>query len=94
MSTIITIQQTDNNGYVVNVGCKVFVFSDRDVLLQELEAYLQNPETVTKTYSEKYRWSIPEPGEPTIASRLQGSYMGGGGSKPLEDLKDQERRRT
>lgn len=58
----ITIQNAVN-GYVVNVGCKMFVISSKDELLDALDKYLTNPEETEKRYREEYpgTFGMPEP---------------------------------
>ena len=38
------------NGFVARIGCQRVVFTDREKMLAELEAYLKNPEEVRKKY--------------------------------------------
>lgn len=39
------------NGFVVQVGCQVVVFTSREALLKGLAEYLENPEEVEMRYS-------------------------------------------
>ena len=43
----ITIEQTDNKGYVVQVGCRKLAYGsgepERGMLLKDIEEYLENP---------------------------------------------------
>lgn len=41
-----------DNGYVVTVGCKTFVFETLEKLLDNLSAYYNNPEHVEMRYTE------------------------------------------
>lgn len=38
------------NGFVARLGCQRVVFTDREKMLAELEAYLKNPNEVEKKY--------------------------------------------
>lgn len=38
-------------GYVVMVGCQTFIFTGVGALIEELDNYLRDPETVEKQYS-------------------------------------------
>ncbi len=38
------------NGYICQVGCQTVVFTSRQVLLQELGRYLENPRLVEEEY--------------------------------------------
>ena len=42
------------NGFIVTVGCQTLVFTTREELLRELNAYLENPEQTEKRYWERY----------------------------------------
>jgi hypothetical protein len=39
------------NGYMVNVGCKTFVFTSLSELLGDIENFYSNPEEIIKKYS-------------------------------------------
>lgn len=41
------------NGYIVNVGCQTVVFNDRNMLMCELNHYLQDPAETEKRYREQ-----------------------------------------
>jgi hypothetical protein len=43
------------NGIVVLVGCKHFVFTDIETMLDELRKYLCNPRKTEKEYMERYK---------------------------------------
>lgn len=38
------------NGFVARIGCQRIVFTDREKMLAELEAYLKNPDEAEKKY--------------------------------------------
>jgi hypothetical protein len=40
------------NGWIVTVGCQTVVFNDKPNMLNEIDAYLDDPERVEKTYQE------------------------------------------
>lgn len=48
----ISIKEKDN-GYIVNVGCKEFVFESSTNLLKYLRMYLNNPNKTEKKFNEK-----------------------------------------
>jgi hypothetical protein len=41
------------NGYVVTCGCKLVVFTSKDVMLSEIGRYFDNPQQVEKEYMSK-----------------------------------------
>ena len=41
------------NGWIVTVGCSKVVFTQKMVLLAELDRYMGNPDEVEKEYMEK-----------------------------------------
>jgi hypothetical protein len=41
-----------SNGFFVRVGCKTFVFTDVDMLLYYLSAYIRDPQMVEQVYNE------------------------------------------
>ena len=41
------------NGYIVNVGCQIVVFQNRDYMMRELLRYLENPDEVEEEYTTK-----------------------------------------
>ena len=47
----IYIDPSGNNGFVVTVGCGVFVYTDTKQLIADLETYLANPEWMEKEYN-------------------------------------------
>ena len=42
----ITIESSDNNGFIVNVGCGKFAFSNKDDMLEAIQEYVNNPKVV------------------------------------------------
>ena len=38
------------NGFVARIGCRRVVFTDREKMLAELEAYLKNPDELERKY--------------------------------------------
>lgn len=40
------------NGYVVNIGCQILVFTSLTTMLQEMERYFKDPGAVEKQYWE------------------------------------------
>lgn len=38
------------NGWIVDVGCQVIVFTDKEVMLKELSDYIDDPQGVEKRY--------------------------------------------
>lgn len=48
----IIINPTNNNGFIVTVGCGVFVYETPDGLLTDLEQYLTYPTKLEKLYNE------------------------------------------
>ena len=47
----ITIESSDNNGFIVNVGCGKFAFSNKDDMLEAIQEYVNNPKVVEKRYN-------------------------------------------
>ena len=47
----ILIEASNNNGFIVKVGCGRFAFSDTRSLIEALQEYLDNPLDVAKKYS-------------------------------------------
>jgi hypothetical protein len=41
-------------GYVVQVGCREFVFENQEVMLADLGEYLDDPQAVVERYLERY----------------------------------------
>ena len=39
------------NGYIVNVGCQIVVFQNRDYMMRELLRYLEKPDEVEEEYT-------------------------------------------
>ena len=46
----IQIEPTQNNGFIVRVGCACFAYQNATDLISELEAYLNNAEAWEKKY--------------------------------------------
>ena len=55
----ITIEASGNMGYTVQIGCALFTFSNTDSLLNDLEAYLKEPEKIEKEYSSTFGCEPP-----------------------------------
>jgi len=47
----IKIKQKDN-GYVVSVGCKTFVFEDRKRMLKLIDTYMKNPQKTEDLFND------------------------------------------
>ena len=70
----IHIMPTENQGFVVEVGCRRFAFENKNSLLRALRQYFDNPEEVEKEIAEK-----TGPGEEAqeVAQRAQVMEQGG-----------------
>lgn len=49
----IGIRSSDNEGFIAQVGCGIFVFADKESLIMALTGYLDNTERWEKEYNEK-----------------------------------------
>lgn len=47
----ITIEPTKNKGFVVRVGCAVLAYESKEKLINDLRAYLDDPELYMKEYA-------------------------------------------
>jgi len=48
----ITIEASDNNGFLVRIGCGTFVAETKKSLLAKLTEYLEDPEKLDEKYKE------------------------------------------
>ena len=46
----IKIKASDNNGYIVTIGCGEYVYSNPNDLIKDLKEYLKDPEKMEKKY--------------------------------------------
>lgn len=56
----IVIKSSDNNGFIVEVGCCTTVFNDIPTMLDAIESYLTKPEETLKEYYEKVDHPVNE----------------------------------
>lgn len=71
----ITITEV-TNGYLVRIGCCVFVFK-QDELLGELNGYIREPHETEKRYMKKYGIRVGA----EVGMTVIGACGGGGGSQ-------------
>ena len=48
-----------SNGYVIIIGCKVFVTTDIKSSLRKIEKYIDNPDEVEAEFAIKYPTTLP-----------------------------------
>jgi hypothetical protein len=53
ISRDITIKASENNGFIVEVGCARLSYSDHHEMCRDLADYLSNPEKCEKVYNEQ-----------------------------------------
>lgn len=59
----INLEPTRNGGFIASIGCERFAYGPGQHLLmvQELESYLQAPESVEKRFKERHSEDKPQP---------------------------------
>lgn len=57
----VIIRPSNNNGFIVEVGCGRFVYQSKNILLADLEEYLSNPKAIEKQYDAAYCDNNPQP---------------------------------
>jgi len=60
----VRIQQLDNEGALVAVGCKILAFSSLAIALEQIGLYFENPEKVIAEYARRYGWTSATPPAP------------------------------
>ena len=65
-----------NGGFLVQVGCAQFAYTEEDKLIQDLAEYIRNPVEVEKQYNKHYKAYDEEPirGRP-VAPRSLGEMV-------------------
>ena len=61
------------NGYIVNVGCKTFVFTEVDGMIADLSGYLEDPQKMVQEYCSRYGEAALLGYEEANAPQLQGT---------------------
>ena len=69
----IVIQPSSNNGFVVRVGCGLFVYNSLRSMLKDLREYLSDPQKFEKEYNE----SLNLTGDPQIQQSPQNEVDNG-----------------
>jgi len=51
----IEIRTTANAGYIVQVGCSQFAYTDKEALLKDLGEYIRDPQKVEEEYNKHHK---------------------------------------
>lgn len=71
----VTITAADNKGYLVQIGCKVFAFSEAEGVIDLVSEYIRNPKGTEERYYRSFECKSETPPPPgTLATR--GSAIG------------------
>jgi hypothetical protein len=51
----VEIRATANDGYIVNVGCTNFAYTDTEKMIEDLNEYLRDPFAVEESYNKHFK---------------------------------------